>query len=331
MVTYEIIDDTDTDDPSHWLEKQRKWAFQPDERVDISIRCDKFLYLEQHFEIWAQARDLILQPDSDTKKRGLILEGPSHSGKSSTINQFPLEYALNTPNADARRIRTYRIYGDNHSIKTQLADLGRFLNIPDIPLSEKRIYELKTGVLVRKVADKLRDTTDLLFIDEFERLYKHSPASKGSILEALHTLIDESGVPIIIAGLDGVSDLLSGLPDTYSWLEKTFTTRFGSIKMKPLSYGKEYLRLLMTLHNDCMLRPTKEPFFANQSLCKDILTQTGGLLGKIVVLIKECASSIYRNKKKSTSSSSEDITQELINQVVQHLDSRGWKLSNGHG
>ena len=162
------------DDPTVWLNEQRKWVFQPGQRVDNILKCEKFYYLEQHFTIWAAFRDRMLQPDSDAKKRGFIFEGQSHSGKTTTINQFPIEYLLNTPNANASRIQIYRIYGDNYSLKTQLADLGHFLNIPDIPFSNKKIYDLKSSVLTRKVANKLRNTTDLLFIDEFERLYKHS-------------------------------------------------------------------------------------------------------------------------------------------------------------
>ena len=162
----------------------------------------------------------------------------------------------------------------------------------------------------------LKDCTSILIL------------SKAAILEALHTLIDESGVPIIISGFDGISNLLSNLPENYNWLEETFATRFGSLQMNPLTYNNEYVRLLITLHNDCKLEPTKEPFFSDKLLCQDILTYTNGLLGKIIVLIKECARYIYRYKKKSNPPLTEDITPDLIDKVAINLNNCGWDLNN---
>ncbi|MHA1680252.1 MAG: ATP-binding protein [Promethearchaeota archaeon] len=315
--------------PRDWLESRRNWAFHPDPRNDLVKNSNIFYYTEQHFVIWAEIRDLMLQPDSDTKKRGFVLEGPSHSGKTSLIQQFPAEYVLNTPHANADRILTYRIYGDNYSIKTQLADLGRFLKIPDIPNSDRKVYDMKPSVLARKVTDKLRRETDLLFVDEFERLYKHKDVSVGAILEVFHTIMDESGVPIIISGLDGVSELLSDLPRKYEWLEETFTTRFASVKMKALEYGREYVRLLKALHDDCKLEPENNPFYADKSLCEDILKITGGLLGKIIILIKESARYIYRNKMKHNPPISEDITFDLVEMIGNTLEKKKWKMDNG--
>ncbi|MFQ5980899.1 MAG: TniB family NTP-binding protein [Candidatus Heimdallarchaeota archaeon] len=308
-----------------------KDVFDRDPRIERLMKA-KFIRYEAAKRFWKEMWDLMAQDPRTAKINGSLLVAPAHSGKTTVVKEFRLAYAANVPGASVKDILYFAMQSRITTMKQTLTVIGHKLKIPQfMPMVAqgkltsyglRKISDTHTKDLLLPVAAKIRDTKKLVIVDELEKLYQVSSESRVEIFDTFHSLLNESHVPIILVGIEGVEDLLSSVTTDNNWLQETFSTRFLEFRLPRWTNGEEFIQILMALHIDCELKAPEgcEPFYKDSEIRKHILQLSDGLLGKIVLLVKRAARRIIREGLP------EDITYSLVTEIAEECRSVKWKF-----
>ncbi len=292
-----------------------------------TVLTEKYIHTPMNKEIWFLLEDLMLQTNPKSPKpkvMGCLITGRPHSGKTTAVRQFKKAYIENVTNAKDQDVVIFQI-PSRAQLKGVIYKLGNLIKIPDLPISTQSGYSrYPTFILVEKVAQKLwSDGTKLVIIDEFQKLFELSTENRAEILSGFNDLVNESHIPIILVGVDGVDKILD--LDHYedvSNLKGTFCSRFPEYKLKPWNDPDEidFVKLLHTIYTDCRfaVKGDGNEFFKDSKTRDRILEMTGGLTGKIIHLIKWAARDVIRSSGEGT------ITPALLESTYSTIQARGW-------
>lgn len=289
-----------------------------------SILIERYIHTPRNKELWSWMLDLTLQVDHESPKpkvMGCLLTGRPHSGKTTAVRQFKQAYLVNMKNAREKDIILFQI-PSRARLKGMMVRLAQQLDIPDIPENPRDSYP--TYILVEKVAKKLwNDYTKLVIIDEFQRLFELSGESRVEILSGFNDLVNESQVPIVLVGVEGVDKILD--LENYedeSNLKGTFCSRFPEFKLKPWKDPDEieFIEFVYTIYDGCQFGPSgkKEAFLDDIRVRKRIIDMTEGLTGKIIHLIKWTARHMIRKRVSG------QMTLELLEDTFRQIQAKGW-------
>ena len=308
--------------------ENEKKNFDPaiQERLE-SILSEKYIHTPMNKELWFLLEDLMLQVNHISPKpkvMGLLVTAPPHAGKTTGTRQFKKSYLENVKDARDEDIVIFQI-PSRAQLKGVMYKLGNQIKIPDLPLSTpSRYLQYPTFVLVEKVAKKLwNDGTKLVIIDEFQKLFELSSESRVEIISGFNDLVNESHVPIVLVGVNGVDKILDlEHYEDLSNLKGTFCSRFPEFKLKPWNNPDDidFIKLLHTITLDCSLSSDTngEDFIKDFKTRKRILEMTGGLTGTIIHLIKWTARQMIRTHEEKY------ITRILLELTFSQIQAKGW-------
>lgn len=289
-----------------------------------SLMKEKYIHTPRNKELWSYLMDLTLQVNHGSPKpkvMSCLLTGKPHSGKTTALRQFKKAYLYNIKGAKDRDIVLFQI-PSRARLKGVMVRLAQQLNIPGIPENPKDSYP--TYILVEKVAKKLwNDYTKLVVIDEFQRLFELSSESRLEILSGFNDLVNESQVPIVLVGVDGVDKILD-LKDyeDESNLKGTFCSRFPEFNLRPWDDPDEdaFLEFIYTIYDDCQLQQNDNEvlFFDDIEVRKKIIEMTEGLTGKIIHLFKWTARYMIRNQIPGP------MKFDFLEETIKQIQAKGW-------
>ena len=289
-----------------------------------SILIEKYIHTPRNVELWSWLVDLTLQVDHASPKpkvMGCLLTGKPHSGKTTAVRQFKRAYLKNMNGARDKDIVLFQL-PSRARLKGVMIKLARQLRIPDIPKSSRTYHA--TYDLIEKVAKKLwNDNTKLVIIDEFQHLFELSGESRVEILSGFNDLVNESHVPIVLVGVDGVDKILDlDYHDDESNLRGTFSSRFPEFNLRPWNDPNEiaFVEFVYTIYNSCGL-PSHEgndTFLDDFRVRKRIIEMTEGLTGKIIHLIKWTARYMVRSRAKG------NMNREMLEKAYTQIQATGW-------
>lgn len=289
-----------------------------------SILMEKYVHTPKNNELWCLLMDLMFQVSPvniKPKVTGCLITGDPSSGKTTAVRQFKKAYLDNVPNAQDNDIFLFRI-PSRAKLKGVLTTMGGQLKIPDISLTSR--YEYPTYVLVEKVSAKLRkDGVKLVIMDEFQKLFELVGENRIEILSGFNDLVNESHIPIILVGIEGVDRILD--VDKYhndeSNLRGTFCSRFMEFKLEPWKdpNDPQFVALLQTVLKDCgFSAEVRTSFYAQEGNRNWLIEVTEGLTGKIIQLIKWAARYSIRNNLP------EQMTKQILEKGLEDLKVNGW-------
>ena len=301
--------------------------FNPDICERLQFIKDIYIHTPINKEFWFLLEDLMLQvnPESPRPKvMGCLLTGEPHSGKTTCVRQFKKAYLENVKGSIDHEVIIIQI-PTRASLKAVMFKLGKQLKIPDLPRNKPSgYYNYPTFILVEKVAKKLwMDGTKLVIIDEFQNLFGISNENRMEILSGFNDLLNESHVPIILVGIEGVSKILDiNQYDDEANLKGTFCSRFPEFKLEPWQDPDEisFIKLLHTILNSCgnIFPKNDYELLKSRNTRLKILELTGGLTGKIIHLLKWTARNMVRNNISGK------MTLNLIEKTYLQVQARGW-------
>jgi hypothetical protein len=289
-----------------------------------SVLMEKYVHTPKNNELWCLLIDLMFQVSPmniKPKVMGCLITGTSHSGKTTAVRQFKKAYLENVSKAKDNDIFLYRI-PSRARLKGLMSKMGRQLKIPDIsPKTDKR---LKTNVIVEKVAKKLwKNGVKLVIIDEFQKLFELPGENRIEILSGFNDLVNESHIPIILVGTDGVEKILD-VEKYYSDesdLRGTFCSRFMEFKLDRWQdpNDPQFMAFLQMILKDCALPSNlRGTFFEKEKNREWFINMTGGLNGKIIHLIKW---SVRYNIRRGFA---EKITKQALKSGLKYIKVNGW-------
>jgi len=299
-------------------------AFNPtDERLDKLYQNERFYLTDQTIEVWAKMRSLMNQNTNKTKVRGILLTGKPHAGKSTLVKQFMHYYFSKVNNAKRNDILYFEI-PIRTRLKGTIQNLCKALKIPDIPDKNSVLKNYNTAYFIEKAAAKIRRSKiKLLILDEFQNLFKIPAESRVEILEGFNSLLNKAKITMVIVGVEGIENILDVVQSDHtdeSDIRGTFSSRFPETNLARLEDGEEFISILIRIIEDCYLdlNPDIEPFFMDEGIREYILDITDGILGKVIMLLKETAWNIFYNQWE------EIITLDLLKMTAKQLKSSGW-------
>jgi len=285
----------------------------------------RYIHTPENARIWGEIDDLMLQVDSRSptpKVKCILLVGEPDSGKTTLLRQFKYAYLKNLQKAKNTDIRLFRLMSRT-LLKGMAAGLCRELKIPDVP--EKLGSNWTTSVLINKAAKKLfYDKSMLLIVDEFQKLLKIHGDRRDEILEGFNDLLNESHVPMVVAGVNGVEEILN-IPESadIANLWGTFCSRFIEIKLNPWNdpHDNNFIAFLATIYDEFNLCPPPDtkPFYMYDKIRELIIKLTDGLTGSIITLLKWTAKDLIRHGH------SEVITADLLKKTSEKIQKRRLK------
>jgi GTPase SAR1 family protein len=301
-----IIDEKDTFDPVI-MDRLR------------DLMSEKYIHTPRNKQLWSYLLDLTFQKNKP-KVMGCLLTGKPHSGKTTATHQFKKAYLDNVTNAEERDIVLFQI-PSRARLKGVMVKLARQIGIPGIIENSKTTT---TYDLIELVAAKLwNDRTKLLIIDEFQHLFELSGESRREILDGFNDLINESKIPIVLVGVDGVDRILDlDAKSDESNLKGTFCSRFPEIKLEPWNNPDEiaYIEFVYTVYADCYIQAidNDKQFLDDYKTRERIIAMSDGLTGKIITLLKYTARNMIRGEIKG------QMTRELLEVTFKQIQAKGW-------
>jgi len=293
------------------------------QRLDALLR-EKYVHTPKNNELWCLLMDIMFQVSPTNikpKVMGCLIAGSPHSGKTTAVRQFKKAYLENVRHSRDNDIFLFQI-PSRARLKGVLTKMGRQLKIPDISVNTRRGYP--TYILVEKVAAKLwKNGVKLVIIDEFQKLFELPGENRIEILSGFNDLINESHIPIILVGIEGVEQILDvgNYHNDESNLRGTFCSRFMEFKLDAWSdpNDPQLVAFLQMILKDCGLSTDfRGSFFENDQNREWFIEVTEGLNGKIIHLIKWTARYIIRHQLP------EKITKKTLDEGLKYVKGNGW-------
>ena len=288
------------------------------------LLMERYVHTPKNAELWCLLEDLMFQVSPHNikpKVMGCLITGDPHSGKTTAVRQFKKAYLENVPEARENDVFLFQI-PSRARLKGVLTKMGMQLKIPDISPNTRRGYP--SYILVDKVAAKLwKDGVKLVIIDEFQKLFELPGENRIEILSGFNDLVNESHIPIILVGIEGVTQILDvgNYHNDESNLRGTFCSRFMQFKLDAWNEPNDpqFVALLNIISEDCGFSlGQSHPFYSHEGTRKWLMEVTHGLTGKIIHLIKWAARFIIRNNLP------EKITKNILEKGLKYIQVNGW-------
>ena len=288
------------------------------------LLMEKYVHTPKNNELWCLLQDLMFQVSPTNikpKVMGCLITGDPHSGKTTAVRQFKKAYLENVTKARDNDVFLFQI-PSRARLKGVLTKMGRQLKIPDI--SPNTRYGYPTYVLVEKVAVKLwKDGVKLVIIDEFQKLFELPGENRIEILSGFNDLVNESHIPIVLVGIEGVDRILNvgNYHNDESNLRGTFCSRFMEFKIDAWNHpnNPQFVAFLKMILGDCgFSTDSRSSFYSQEKNRQWFLEVTEGLTGKIIHLIKWATRYIIRYHLP------ERITRDVLEEGLKYIQVNGW-------
>ncbi len=285
------------------------------------LLMEKYIHTPKNNELWCLLMDLMFQVSPNNikpKVMGCLVTGIPHSGKTTAVRQFKKAYLENVKNSRDNEIFLYQI-PSRARLKGLLTKMGRQLKIPDISPNTRHGYP--TYILVEKIATKLwKNRVKLVIIDEFQKLFELPGENRIEILSGFNDLVNESHIPIVLVGIEGVDRILDvgNYSNDESNLRGTFCSRFMEFKLDAWKDPNDprfgaFLKMIM---QDCNM--ATDSFFTQEKNREWLIEITEGLNGKIIHLVKWAVRFIIRNELPNK------ISKTVLEQGLKYIKVNGW-------
>jgi len=214
---------------------------------------------------------LITKP-RNLRPLGALIWGPSGNGKSSLITEFCKRHpSYSIPEAEIKPVLVVEspaAAGEKRLLGAILQALGcQDWNKGDTEMRQHRVLHLLPAC-----------RTQALILDEVHNLLIGIKKLEES-LNVLKYMSNKLGITLLLSGTERARDVLVK--------DQQLSSRFLSYELPRWSYDREYLEFLKLLESTIAIRNPSD--LSNADIAKTLLKLSNGILGNIVLFVKEAA------------------------------------------
>lgn len=230
-------------------------------------------------QIRQQLDDLLTHPQMH-RMPNLAIIGESNNGKSMLLNNFarlhdPTKAPDYDVNKDGIEYPVIKVQAPPEPDEGRL--YARMLTDLYAPPGRREPAESMLRRLI-KILESYK--TRLVLIDEFGFFQAGTPVKQQRLLNSLKFLSNELQIPIGIAGVPEVLNLLQADPQVRNRFEPAYLPRW--------KLDADFLKLLATLANTLQLR--EPPVLTSEEFAQRLLQESDGIIGNLCDILQRLAS-----------------------------------------
>lgn len=207
---------------------------------------------------------------------GLIVTGPTNSGKTTLGNWILNAYSQLSPSSFIDNIRPCAVMIELSGLTTQRGVYGRILEQIHAPVdSHARLAdrELVVTMTLRNINCRL------LILDEAQDILKTSERDQQRVLDAIKFLMNSLKLPILALGVEKAGKSFD--------IDQHLRARFSEIKLPSWKDDDDLIDLLASLEPLLLLQGDLN--LRTREIVRKLLELSGGKLGYIVDILRNAA------------------------------------------
>lgn len=223
---------------------------------------------------------------------GLIVTGPTNSGKTTLGNWILNKYSQLSPSSFIDSVRPCAVMIELSGLTTQRGVYGRILEQIHAPVdSHARLAdrELVVTMTLRNINCRL------LILDEAQDVLKTSERDQQRVLDAIKYLMNSLKMPVLALGVEQAGKAFDS--------DQHLRARFSEIKLPAWRDDDDLIDLLASLEPNLLLQGGVN--LRTRKMIAKLLELSGGKLGYIVDILRNAAI-------EGINSGTETITPEML-------------------
>ncbi|WP_158754682.1 TniB family NTP-binding protein [Dyella sp. S184] len=207
---------------------------------------------------------------------GLIVTGPTNSGKTTLGNAILKAYSQLAPSSFIGSVRPCAVMIELSGLATSRAVYGRILEQINAPVNNNaRVAdrELVVTMTLRNINCRL------LILDETQDVLKTSERDQQRVLDAIKYLMNSLKMPVLALGVEQAGKAFDS--------DQHLRARFSEIKLPPWRDDDDLVDLLASLEPNLLLQGNVN--LRTREMITKLLELSDGKLGYIIDIVKNAA------------------------------------------